>query len=146
LFKKSEIQEILIKILFAWSVDNENISYRQGMNEILAIILLAIYPFYTSTNKKEINFENIKKLQEESLSLYSKEIFLFLHDEAQLPFDLYILFDLLMKNGLMDLYNNQSIQQKKEASFKEEFKMKSSNLFTFKNGEKYDLMKDVSNF
>jgi hypothetical protein len=116
------------------------------MNEILAIILLAIYPFYTSTNKKEINFENIKKLQEESLSLYSKEIFLFLHDEAQLPFDLYILFDLLMKNGLMDLYNNQSIQQKKEASFKEEFKMKSSNLFTFKNGEKYDLMKDVSNF
>ena len=146
LFKKSEIQEILIKILFAWSIDNEHISYRQGMNEILAIILLAIYPFYTSTNKKDLKFGNMLTNHEENLLLYSKEIFYFLHDEAELPFDLYILFDLFMKNGLMVLYSNQSIQHKKEPYVKEEFKIKSNDLFTFKYGEKYDLMKDVSKF
>jgi hypothetical protein len=116
------------------------------MNEILAIILLAIYPFYTSTNKKDLKFGNMLTNQEENLLLYSKEIFYFLHDETELSFDLYILFDLFMKNGLMDLYSNQSIQHKKEPYVKEEFKIKSNDLFTFKYGEKYDLMKDVSKF
>ena len=34
-----------------WSLDNSKLSYRQGMNEICAIIIISLYPYY---NIKEI--------------------------------------------------------------------------------------------
>ena len=39
IFKKEEIQEMMLRILYIYAKKNSYISYKQGMNELLAIIL-----------------------------------------------------------------------------------------------------------
>ena len=38
-FTKQEIKDNLSNILYLWSKDNSDFSYRQGMNEILAVLV-----------------------------------------------------------------------------------------------------------
>ena len=45
LFKEKYILNILTNTLVMWSLDNSKLSYRQGMNEICAIIIISLY-FY----------------------------------------------------------------------------------------------------
>jgi TBC1 domain family protein 5 len=41
IFTDYEVKENLKNILYLWAKDNNEFSYRQGMNEILAIIVIA---------------------------------------------------------------------------------------------------------
>jgi len=43
LFRRTETQKALLEILFAWSKENPDVSYKQGMNDLVAIIYLACY-------------------------------------------------------------------------------------------------------
>ena len=63
---------MMVNILFLWSKENRDISYKQGMNELLAVILFGFYPFYHKTEKIDIN--NLL-----TNSANAKEIYLFLH-------------------------------------------------------------------
>ena len=42
-FTSKEIKSKLSQILYIWSKDNGDLSYRQGMNEILAILIYAFH-------------------------------------------------------------------------------------------------------
>ncbi|EFC47553.1 rabGTPase-activating protein, partial [Naegleria gruberi] len=42
-FRTEEIQNYLKRMLFIWSKENDDISYRQGMHELLSPILLVVY-------------------------------------------------------------------------------------------------------
>ena len=60
LFLQNKIKNILANVLYIWSKENSTVSYRQGMNELLAIIFIAFYPFYfTCTRKPKTTKEDI---------------------------------------------------------------------------------------
>jgi TBC1 domain family protein 5 len=122
LFQSNHIKEMLINILFIWSKDNKEVSYKQGMNEILAVILLAIYPFYITDNHFSNNPNSLKtkirKLNEEKdyLSI-SRELFTFVNCESYLQADLFILFNAIMSRGIVSLYNTENDERRINEEF-----------------------------
>jgi len=42
-FASHDFQQNLSMLLYLWSKDNKDLSYRQGMNEILAILVYAFH-------------------------------------------------------------------------------------------------------
>ena len=113
---------MLINILFIWAKDNKEVSYRQGMNEILAVLLLGIYPFYISsdiaTNNPFSLKEKIKKMwDEKDFKSISREIYTFLNCEFNLEADLYILFSAIMNRGIINLYSSENDEKRKNEDF-----------------------------
>jgi len=97
------------------------------MNEILAVLLFALYPFYfkldpkllksqealNSLNADLLNLNlssNIEKDTEEK----NKEIYNFLHDQDEISADLYFLFDAIMAKGVKDLFDTGNPNSKKK--------------------------------
>lgn len=95
---------MLVNILFIWARENRDVSYKQGMNEILAIILYGFYPFYFDNNQKASK-ESLNKFIESEPEKHTKEIYLFLHDQKELASDLFFVFSAVMNKGIKDLYD-----------------------------------------
>ena len=116
IFSQEKIKKILLNILFIWSKENEEISYRQGMNELLAILILSCYPFYFPFEGEEkptkddiikyINIENEKENKE-----YIKKIYYYFHDENEIESDLFFVFDSLMKKGIKNLFDPRILEK-----------------------------------
>ena len=118
LFSQENIKKLLLNILFVWCKENDDISYRQGMNDLLAILILCLYPYYFSFEEKEkekiskeeiINYINIKDAKERFK--YSIKIYKYFHDESEIECDLFFAFDSLMKKGMKNLFNPKLIQK-----------------------------------
>ena len=117
LFSQENIKKILLNILFIWSRENDDISYRQGMNDLLAILILSFYPYYFPLEDNEnkitkdeiINYINIKDKKE--LYKNSLKIYKYFHDESEIECDLFYAFDSLMKKGMKNLFNPKLIQK-----------------------------------
>ena len=142
LFKDDSVKEILIEILFYWSIqpENNNMSYHQGMNDLLSILFFAFFPFYFSEKKKSIknnsDINNINsninnnQTNNNNMVLYTKEeklyllslckepiknaktLYLFFHDEKYISHDLFTIFSYMMSLGIKDLFES-SINNKK---------------------------------
>ena len=117
LFSQENIKKILLNILFIWSRENDDISYRQGMNDLLAILILCFYPYYFPLEDNEnkitkdeiinyINTTDKKELYKNSLKIYK-----YFHDESEIECDLFYAFDSLMKKGMKNLFNPKLIQK-----------------------------------
>ena len=153
LFKNEQVKEFLSDILFYWCIQEENkqISYRQGMNDVIAVIFLACFPFYFNTkNSGNLGEEDVYS-KEEIYQLigytscedkYAKPLYLFFHDEKFLSHDLYLLFSNLMNKGLRDLYFND-MDQDKLTKFKNENTIKKLELFTNINESFNDYYNDL---
>ena len=79
LFQNTVIKEILVNILFIWSKENRDTSYRQGMNEILAVILFALYwlESYWASNSilsKTIVYETIENIHPNNHDKLKKDL------------------------------------------------------------------------
>ena len=117
LFSQENIKKILLNILFIWSRENDDISYRQGMNDLLAILILCFYPYYFPLEDNEnkitkdeiINYINIKDKKE--LYKNSLKIYKYFHDQSEIECDLFYAFDSLMKKGMKNLFNPKLIQK-----------------------------------
>src|SRR5690606_37601771 len=68
------------------------LSYRQGMNDILGLLVIAMYPYYHKSNCMSNNIND------------NMELYLYLFDENQLEADLFALFSSLMERGHKDMY------------------------------------------
>ncbi len=108
---------MMVNILFIWSRENKDVSYKQGMNEILAVILFGLYPFYFK-NSPKASQETIINFIRTDREKHSKEIYLFFHDEDELASDLFFLFDAVMNKGIKDLYDNGVNKKKDDGSYK----------------------------
>ena len=107
----------MVNILFIWSKENKDVSYKQGMNEILAVILFAFYPFYTKSTTKissELALNYLKNDRENN----AKQIYSFFHDEEELAADLFYLFDSVMNKGIKELYETTAIKKKDVINYK----------------------------
>ena len=107
----------MVNILFIWSRENKELSYKQGMNEILAVLLFSLYPFYFSNNPA-ISPNDLLNFVKTDKEKYYKEIYLFFHDQEDLASDLYYLFDAIMNKGIKDLFETGSNKKKDILSYK----------------------------
>ena len=126
LFHNEEIKNKLSRILFIWNNENPNLGYQQGMNDIVSIIFLCLYPYYFP-NEKKLSIESIMKDKINKIK-NSEILYLFFHDEEELESDLYICFNNIMKKGVISLYdfdfeskNKQIDYIKKILLFKNEY-------------------------
>ena len=117
LFLQNKIKNILANVLYIWSKENSQVSYRQGMNELLAIIFIVFYPFYfTCTRKPKNTKENIIDFLKD-INLYKDDIYIFFHDEDEIQSDLFYAFEALMKKGMTNLFDPH-ILHKDEPGYK----------------------------
>ena len=105
IFHDTKIKSNLADILFIWHKENLDVGYQQGMNDILAVTFLGLYPCYFKNNKK-LGKNDILKLSSEQISAIqnAEDIYDFFHDEDELYSDLYYCFTKLMKRGLKELF------------------------------------------
>ena len=116
LFSQEKIKKLLLNILFIWCKENDDVSYRQGMNDLVAILIICFYPYYFSSEEKEkphkediIKYINIKEPKERYK--YSKIIYNYFHDEDEIECDLFFAFDSLMKKGMKNLFDPRLFQR-----------------------------------
>ena len=105
LFHQNKIKSNLADILFIWNKENLDVGYQQGMNDILAVTFLGLYPCYFK-NIKKLGKNEILKISSEQISAIqnAEDIYDFFHDEDELYSDLYFCFSKLMKRGLKELF------------------------------------------
>ena len=114
LFHLTKTKNILSNVLFVYAKEYwGDVPYGQGMNELLSMIYICLYPYYF--NDKDYKKEDItkEKLYEylNDINKYYKEIYLFFHDENEIQSDLYYLFEALEKKGINDLYERIDIKK-----------------------------------
>ena len=114
LFCEASIKEIEYNVLFLFAENNQPINYKQGMSDILAMLIFILYPYYIKSENKEYNNEIFEKWVNEP-SNYIKDIYYFFHDEDEFQSDLYYLMNNLMKLGINKFYEeNKDKEEKKE--------------------------------
>jgi TBC1 domain family protein 5 len=105
LFQDEYIRKMEEDILYVFSQENKPTSYKQGMNEILAIFIHSFYPFYITspvTNYTSDKFD----LWCSDPAKYINEIYSFFHDEKEFQSDLYYLMYNIMNSGLNKFYED----------------------------------------
>ena len=119
IFHQNKVKSNLADILFIWSKENSDVSYQQGMNDILAVTFLALYPCYFK-NTKKLSKNKIIELSSEQLSAIdnAQDIYDFFHDEDELYSDLYYCFTHLMKRGLKELFETIKANDKNVISYR----------------------------
>ena len=114
LFRATKTKNILSNVLFIYAKDYwGDIPYGQGMNELLSMLYICLYPFYfnSSKNKKEkLTKEKVYEYLDD-INKYYKELYLFFHDEDEIQTDLYYLFESLNKKSINDLYQRFDLKK-----------------------------------
>ena len=114
LFLQSKTKNLLADVLFIWSKENTDISYKQGMNELLAVFYLAFYPYYFITRTKpKPNKNDILNYIKDNKSIedHLEDIYVFFNDEDEFKSDLFFVFDSLMKKGIKNLFNQNKLDK-----------------------------------
>ncbi len=114
LFRDEDTKSSLLKILYIWAVENSDLGYVQGMNEILGTLYYSLYPSLVAENNISNNL-NIDKLSSndsiDNSNGYSS-IYYTINSQEHFEADLYQLFDTIMSNGFKSLYNYNDIKYK----------------------------------
>ena len=110
LFCENSIKESENNILYLFAKGNKPTSYKQGMNDILAMLIYSLYPYYTKSSIKKYNSELFDKWAKDPLNNI-KDIYCFFHDENEFQSDLYYLMVNIMKLGVNKFY--EDIDEKK---------------------------------
>lgn len=103
-FRQSEVQETLISVLFNYACENYQLSYKQGMHELLATLL---YVVHTDTQNCLINYQGG----------YANEVISDTLEMKYIEHDLYHLFTALMKS-ISSWYQNDEILFNQDAQIK----------------------------
>jgi TBC1 domain family protein 5 len=108
LFRNAKTLESLSELLYIWTKENNEMTYIQGMNEIIGTIYYALFPCIIH----ETNFE--KEVDNSVNNLY-----LYLNFEEGFDADIYLIFGCLMEKCLKKLfdYSNQSVKLKHNSAF-----------------------------
>ncbi|GAW82354.1 hypothetical protein, conserved [Plasmodium gonderi] len=104
IFQNETVRDTLCKILFLWAKKNPSISYKQGMNELLAIFFIVNYREQVTSNL--LNLKNDK---------YYKQ-YCILFDNNEIESDTYIIFDHFMNMGLKYLFTSPEEEKKIQPS------------------------------
>lgn len=118
LFLADNTKKILGNILFIWAKENPDISYKQGMNELLAMFYLAFYPYYFKPEKKLTQEELVTFADQKEAKNHASELYLFFHDENEIEADLFCIYNILMQRGIKDFFDSTVLNPQVEKDFK----------------------------
>ena len=146
-FNQNKIINILYNVLYIYTKEYE-INYKQGMNEILSILFISLYPYYFINSKNiskidiinavnslnNLNSNGTKIFVKKNINNSKKEnkinningieiLFNFFHDENYLEVDLYFLFTNLMKKGFDQFYKDELLLKTCNNIMKNELKI-----------------------
>ena len=107
LFQDKYVRKMEEEILYVFAKENKPISYKQGMNEILAIFIHSFFPFYFTCNKKVKDKKEFDLWSKEP-NKYLNEIYEYLHDEDEFQSDLYYIMYNVMNIGLNKFYDDSN--------------------------------------
>jgi TBC1 domain family protein 5 len=110
LFCESSIKEIENNILYLFAKGNQPTSYKQGMNDILAMLIYSLYPYYVKSDIKNYTPELFDRWVNEPIDNL-KDIYNFFHDEKEFQSDLYYLMVNLMKLGVNKFYEDVDLKK-----------------------------------
>ena len=110
LFCENSIKELENNILYLFAKGNKPTGYRQGMTDILAMLLYSLYPYYTKSSISNYNSELFEKWAKEPLNNV-KDIYCFFNDENELQSDLYYLLVNIMKLGVNKFYEDIDLKK-----------------------------------
>ena len=114
LFQDEYIRNMEQEILYVFAQENKPTSYKQGMNEILAIFIHSFFPFYITSPIKNYTPDKFD-LWCSDPGKYTNEIYSFFHDENEFQSDLYYVLYNIMNMGLNKFYeDNISPESKKD--------------------------------
>ena len=117
LFKEPYIKDLETTVLSIFAKNHKEISYRQGMNEILSIIINAMYPYYGKSPNDKYTPELFDKWAKNPVE-NAKDIYYFFLDENEFGNDVLILFEnLMIKYGLAKFFEDDSKDKKKSPYF-----------------------------
>ena len=116
IFQENKTKNILSNVLFIYAKEHGgDILYGQGMNELVAMIYICLYPYYFSVKNNNSNEKITNEMMYEyikDVNKYYKKIYLYFHDEDEIQSDLYYLFEALETKGMNDLYERIDIKKK----------------------------------
>ena len=117
LFQEPYIKDLETTILTNFGKNHKNIPYRQGMNEILAMIIYSMFPYYVKSPNSKYTPELIEKWVQNPAE-NAQEIYCFFHDENEFESDIYTLFEnLMIKYGLAKFFEDDIKDNKSSAYF-----------------------------
>ena len=100
LLSEPYIKNMETTILTNFVKKNKKIEYKQGMNEVLALIIYAFYPYYVKSPNSKYTNDLIKNWVKNPAD-NAKDIYCFFHDENEFENDIYTVFEnLMVKFGL----------------------------------------------
>ena len=97
-FNRKEIRDEMVIILYYWSKTYPMFSYRQGMNEIMAIIYFAFYA------EKAGVHDDVDKKKNSEIAEDPQLLIKFLFNEKHINADIFIVFERIMSMGIKELY------------------------------------------
>lgn len=89
-FNQSFVQEKMTRSLFVWSKEHPQLSYRQGMHELLA-------PFFFVVYRDSCTAEERDKILQDKNASESAKLLAFILDEKYIEHDSYMMFSRLME-------------------------------------------------
>ena len=117
LFQEPYIRDLETNVLSMFAKNHKNFSYRQGMNEILSIIISAMYPYYGKSPNSKYTPELFDKWVKNPVD-NAKDIYYFFHDENEFGSDVNIMFEnLMIKYGLAKFFEDESKDSKTSPYF-----------------------------
>lgn len=97
-FTQKKIKDILIGILFLWAKENQDTLYKQGMNELLAIV---VFTFFAERIETRIDYDN---LDAETIASDQNDLINFIFDSRHTFADIYTTFNAVLLYGIKNLY------------------------------------------
>ena len=95
-FTSEHVKGQMFDILYLWAKDNNEFGYRQGMNEILAMVVHAIFEEVVDDSSLQIEVEE---------EITNQQIVQLVFGESKAWADVYWLFDRIMALGIKNLYS-----------------------------------------
>ena len=123
LFREASIKEIEYNVLFLFAENNQPISYKQGMCDILAMFIFTLYPYYIKSDNKNYNEETFEKWVNNPINNI-KDIYSFFNDEDEFQSDLYYLMNNIMKLGVNKFYEEIKDKNKDKETFSKSYLIK----------------------
>lgn len=119
IFQNEHIRSILNEILFVWAKKNPSISYKQGMNEILAIFFLINY---RERADPCVSLESVKAAYNNSNSVSGSNNnidtcfrwFTTLFDKDEIEADTFVIFDHFLNMGAKYFFSSTADEKKKQ--------------------------------
>ena len=97
-FNKKEVRDQLVSTLYFWAKTYPMFSYRQGMNEIIAVI------YFVFASEKSITNTKIDDLSDSEIAGTSENLINFLFNDKHMDADVFIIFEKVMSMGIKELY------------------------------------------